>query len=482
MKLFFHYLRKEWSFSWKLVLILFFCQLVRIPAGLGMMANPLGEGFIFGPSIANWMAGQLLFTFVFFFIFQILGAESPVARESFVATRPVSSRELGAAKLTAFLSFLLGPTLIVEGIYLSSQGFSGEDVFWGLLQLGLLLAVCFLLGAGFFWLFQTTRERLIGWGVLGLVMCVSLFLGGVLVHFLWETTGASSGKNIFDDRFSIPRMFLAATFAMVGVWILLGIYWHRGAEGLRFRVGGLALMGGLLVLGLWLVPRGVSFDKEVAEAKPVAAVAKMFEQKNQKGEISYRLEVEPLQKTLLGSDEEFFEVSSYSLGGGKKIESPQLSPLRTLEKRLNWNGSEFLDSRGFRESFGVNPICFSGTVIGNLDGAAKAILPRDEIGDKSLEIQMELTRHQLRWNKVADLPFVKGARSEGWSLNGWEDFETKGESPVIRLSERRQRNWLRGDSPPPGHRMLRVVVFDEKKNVCFSAQSIFPGNHQVTFR
>ena len=137
MSLFLHYLRKEFRFNWALALFAVAFQLLRLVAVLGLAGIPSGGGALgYAPTMVHGMAGYSLYTVAFILVGTVLGAESPVFKESFVATRPVRSWELGLAKVVAYLSILVIPVMLIEAIYLIAVGLSAQDIFWGLMQGG----------------------------------------------------------------------------------------------------------------------------------------------------------------------------------------------------------------------------------------------------------------------------------------------------------------------------------------------------------
>ena len=271
------------------------------------------------------------------------------------------------------------------------------------------------------------------------------------------------------------RIFVALVFQMVAVWSLLGIYWNKGTDGFRARLGGTVLVAVILVSGLWLLPDKMMNDVRSGKAESAPMVARVVEQGDFEGEPVYRLEVDPLRKDLFGGRNELFTVSSYEVDGGVSVSFPMSSSSVMLERWMAWNGSAFLNSESFREAFDERPVCILGNQFRSSDRGARALLSEDAVKARPLSMKVGIARHQVSWKKVADLPLKRGAHSGGWSLNGWEDFQKEGRRPRIRLSERVQRNWLRGDPPLTDDRSLRIVIVDQERNVCFVLEDVRAG-------
>ena len=467
MKIFFHFLRQELLLVRGLFVVLLLMQIVRLIALLGWMGPVSGAG----PMLAVILAGLGLFGLAAVMVRSVFGFNSPVDNETFVATRPVRCWELGLAKIATFLLVLLGAILPVEMIYLVAEGLSGEDVLWGVLQVGIFLTVCSLLVAGVFWLFRTKKEHLIGWSALVVVTSGALFLGGIIEYFLGEDRVMFSSRFLFEDRFSMVRIFGALALGMFGVWVLLGFYWRRGTRGFGTRLGAGVVWVLVLVLGLWFLPhRGLEQEQRV-EAAPM--VVEVFEQRDRGGRVSYRVEAEPLPKRLLDGSDEFLTVTSLSVDGGERIELPVFSPAQNLGSKAFRNWGDFFERRVFGEWFEEEPICMLDYRPMNQERRATIQLSKELIGSRELEMKIELSQHHMQWKQVAKLPFENGARSGRWSLVDCGQADTGGGRPwMVRLSEKRYRNWLRGDSRAPSERSLRVAVYDEKRNICLFGRPV----------
>ena len=172
-------------------------------------------------------------------------------------------------------------------------------------------------------------------------------------------------------------------------------------------------------------------------------------------------------------NDKLVEFSSFSIDGGDKV---HLFPTEEAAQRGIWIGSEILHDKSFVNSFEEKPLCLlsSHQISSGRAMTPSVVLPQDAFSQKNLGIEIELDEFDLEWQKVADFSFEKGARSQGWTLDDWQLSEAGLRETVLRLSERRQHNWLRGDSGFIGEQRMVVVVFDEKLKTCLLASSISP--------
>lgn len=234
-----HLLRKDWQA--RRSAIVFWIGLVALC--LFVQLGPLGRG---GDPNREYGYVLLLMLLPFVVLHVMLGIagntvgeDSPIRRERFIATRPVTARSLWVSKVLFLGLTLIAPVTLLTALSLAITSRDMRIVFLGTLQMTLLATALTVFTAGFISLCSTRKETLFAIVAVGLSFAV---FGAVLVEIV--------PSGWFDDLFRIRPLESTAGLLVAGILLCLLASRRRVLRSrlsIRLATIGLCTLAGLFV-------------------------------------------------------------------------------------------------------------------------------------------------------------------------------------------------------------------------------------------